>query len=94
MAIIINNATDSQVSVSDDGNGNTVIDIKSKDNRDPFSRVATYEREPTDFDYMIVGRLYFNIVDNVINKLSDDVKTPNSKVSKSLKSAFDIKHRR
>lgn len=63
MNIIVNNLNGSKVDVSEDDNGNTVINITSKDC-------------------------------SVIKRLADDLKSPNSEVSKSMRKAFDINRRR
>lgn len=62
MAIIVNNLNGSKVEVSEDDNGNTVINITSNDC-------------------------------SVIKRLADDLKRPDSEVSKSMRKAFALNRR-
>lgn len=62
MNIIVNNLNGSKVDVSEDDNGNTVINIASNDC-------------------------------SVIKRLADDLKRPDSEVSKSMGKAFALNRR-
>ena len=86
MNIVINNTSGSEVDVSEDDNGNTVVNIRDKEADSTVSRYPVYVGSPVEFKCMVVG--------SGIKCLVEDIEDPNSEISKSLQRSFEINRRR